>query len=382
MTLTLEAPADEAALAEAIRDGGPFEIVGGGTRRSLGRPVDAAPLSTARLDRVTLYEPQALTLVAGAGCRVDAIAEMLAAEGQRLPFDPIDHRGLLGTEGEPTLGGMTAVNASGPRRIQAGACRDSLIGVRLVDGAGRALKNGGRVMKNVTGYDLTKLMCGAFGTLGVLTEVAFKLLPLPETTATIMLEGLSESAALRALSSALGSPFDVAGAARDADGRTLVRIEGFETSVTYRAGALRDLLAEHGAAEVLRDDAALWRAIRDVAAFHGRPGAVWRLSLRPSDAHAVLERLRASIRLDGVVMDWGGGLVWLLTPETEQAGAEAVRAAVNAHGGHATLARAMTETRAAVAPFHPEPPVVAALSQGLRARFDPQGKLNPGRMAA
>ena len=378
MTLTLEAPADEAALAEAIRDGGPFEIVGGGTRQGLGRPVEAAPLSTERLDGVTLYEPAALTLVAGAGCRLADIEAMLAAEGQRLPFEPPGFAALLGTEGRSTLGGVVATGASGPRRIQAGACRDSLIGVRFVDGAGRVLKNGGRVMKNVTGYDLAKLLCGSHGTLGVLTEVAFKLLPTPETAATLALEGLDDATAVRALSAALGSPYDVTGAAHVPGGATLARIEGFGAAVAYRADRLRETLAAFGAVEIVPDDAARWRALRDVTAFAGREGAVWRLSLKPSAAPGVVARIAPA----AAQYDWGGGLVWLLTPETGDAGAAAIRAAVDAVGGHATLIRAGAATRRAVAPFHPEPAPVAALSAGLRARFDPHGKLNPGRMAA
>ncbi|WP_093255369.1 FAD-binding protein [Rubrimonas cliftonensis] len=374
------APASEAEAAEAVRDGGPFEIVGGGARLALGRPVEAAPLSTLRLDAVTLYEPQALTLVAGAGARLDAIEAMLAAEGQRLPFEPMDPRPLLGSDGPLTLGGVAATNASGPRRIQAGACRDSLIGVRLVDGRGTVLKNGGRVMKNVTGYDLVKLMCGAYGVLGLLTEVAFKLQPIPETSATLVLRGLDEARAIAALSMALGSPFDVTGAAHAA-GETLARIEGFEASVAYRAAELRKALAAFGEAEIVMDDPARWAAVRDATPLAGAQGAVWRLSLRPSDGPKAVAALREAGAAQDALYDWGGGLVWLLTPEDGDAGAAAIRAEVSRRGGHATLFRAGQATRRAVAPFHPEPAPVAALSAGLRAKFDPAGKLNPGRMA-
>ncbi|MEM6744014.1 MAG: FAD-binding protein, partial [Pseudomonadota bacterium] len=198
-------PRTEAELAEAVAGlTAPVEVVGGGTRQGLGRPVQAGEtLSAAGLCGVSLYEPGALTIVAGAGTPLAEVEAALAAEGQRLPFEPMDHRGLLGSEGEPTIGGAVACNVSGPRRVQAGACRDSLIGVRFVDGGGRAIKNGGRVMKNVTGYDLVKLMAGSYGTLGVLSEVAFKVLPAPEAVAVLRLEGLDDARAVEAMTAAL-----------------------------------------------------------------------------------------------------------------------------------------------------------------------------------
>jgi len=230
-------PTSESDLAEAIRTTqSPLAIRGGGTR-PIGRPQPGAVLETGGLSGITLYEPGALTLVAGAGTPLAEVEAALAAENQRLPFEPMDHRGLLGTTGTPTLGGMVAANASGPRRVQAGACRDSLIGVRFVDGTGSIIKNGGRVMKNVTGYDLVKLMAGSWGTLGVLTEVSFKLLPAPESAATLTWQGLDAASALRLMAEALGTPWEVNGAAHLPDQRTLLRVEGFASSVAYRADA-------------------------------------------------------------------------------------------------------------------------------------------------
>jgi glycolate oxidase FAD binding subunit len=372
-------PSDEAELAEAIMAAtGPLEIRGGGTRAGLGRPVQGAEvLETGGLSGVSLYEPGALTLVAGAGTPLAEVEALLAAENQRLAFEPMDHRPLLGSAGEPTVGGVAACNVSGPRRVQAGACRDAMIGVRFVDGAGRVLKNGGRVMKNVTGYDLVKLMAGSFGTLGVITEVGFKLLPAPETTATVAVHGLDDAGAVAAMATALTSPFDVTGAAHVPGQGTFVRVEGLAGSVKYRAGALRDRLAAHGAAEII-EGADLWSGIRDVRAFAGRPGAVWRLSLRPSHAPGVIADIARARSVD-TLLDWGGGLVWLLTDGSGDAGAGAIRAAM-AGKGHATLVRASAETRAQIPPFEPEKPALAALSTGLRAKFDPRGILNPGRM--
>ncbi|WP_145106574.1 FAD-binding protein [Cereibacter sediminicola] len=356
-------PSTEQELAEIVQGAaGPLRIRGGGTR-AIGHAA-GDPLETVGLAGVRLYEPGALTLVAGAGSRVAEIEALLAGEGQRLPFEVPDMRGLLGREGASTLGGVVAANASGPRRIQSGACRDSLIGVRFVDGAGQVVKNGGRVMKNVTGYDLVKLLAGSHGTLGVLTEVAFKLLPMPETTVTLALADLAPDRAVAAMAAALGSPFDPSAAAHWPGRGTFLRVEGFESSVRYRVTRLRTLLAPFGAAEEVESP---WEAIRDVAPFHGREGDVWRLSLKPSDAPAVAARAGGE-----ALFDWGGGLVWLLCePGTD------LRARIAPFAGHATLIRGS----APVAVFQPEPLPLAAIVAGLRARFDPRGLFNPGLMA-
>jgi glycolate oxidase FAD binding subunit len=294
----------------------------------------------------------------------------LAAESQRLPFEVPDLRGLLGTAGVSTLGGMVAANASGPRRLQAGACRDSLIGLRFVDGTGMAVKNGGRVMKNVTGYDLVKLLAGSHGTLGVLTEVSFKLLPVPAASATLVLRGLDDGSAVQAMAAALGSPFEVTGAAHWPGEGTFLRIEGFAGTVVYRSGRLARLLARFGSADMLdgEDTARQGQAIRDVAPFHGQPGDVWKLSVKPSDAPGLVARLGA----EAVLYDWGGGLVWVRTaPGTD------LRARLGAFDGHATLIRAHRP----VAPvFQPQPAALAALATALRRKFDPRGILNPGLM--
>ncbi|SFI96318.1 FAD-binding protein [Albimonas pacifica] len=380
-------PRSEAEMAEAVAGlSAPVEVRGGGSRGALGRPVQAAEtLSTGGLRGISLYEPGALTLVAGAGTPLREIEATLAAENQRLAFEPMDHRPLLGSGGEPTIGGVAACNVSGPRRVQAGACRDAMLGVRFVDGAGRVVKNGGRVMKNVTGYDLVKLMGGAYGTLGVLTELAFKVLPMPEAAATLVVRGLDDVSAVAAMTAALGSPFDVSGAAHLPDAgdpaaaRTLVRIEGFQASVAYRAGRLRDLLTaqSRGEVEILSEAADLWADVRDVRGFADRPGAVWRISARPSDGPG----LAASVPHLAARYDWGGGLLWLLTEESDAAAA-AVRAAAARLRAHATLVRGPAALRASAGAFQPEAPALAAISAGLRAKFDPRGLLNPGRMSA
>lgn len=356
-------PMTEAELADILRGAtAPLVIRGGGTR-GIGRALGAV-LDTGGLAGVRLYAPGALTLVAGAGTPLAEVQALLAAEGQRLPFEVPDLRGLLGRSGGSTLGGVVAANASGPRRVQAGACRDSLIGVRFVDGAGMVVKNGGRVMKNVTGLDLSKLMAGSHGTLGVLTEVAFKLLPIPEVAVTLRLSGLSDAQAVLALAAALGSPFEVSGAAHWPGQGTFLRLEGFETAVRYRVGQVSRHLARFGTVDEVAD---MWPKVRDVVPFHGQTGDVWRLALRPSTAADVVARARA----EAALYDWGGGLVWLLT----EPGLD-LRARLGAIDGHATLMR----SDSTLPTFAPEAPGVAALTKGLRGKFDPKGILNPGLM--
>ena len=364
-------------LADAIRTAtAPVRITGGGSRAGLGHAVDADPLETGGLSGITLYEPGALTLVARAGTPLSEIEAALASENQQLPFEPMDHRAIYGTGGAPTIGGIVAANVSGPRRIQAGACRDSLIGVRCVTGHGEVIKNGGRVMKNVTGYDLVKLMAGSHGTLGVLTEVSFKLLPKPETSGLVTVVGASVLSAVQAMTAALGSPFDVSAAAHlpDHDGTstTMIRVEGFEGSVAYRLTQLKDRLAPYGeVSTALNPDADVWAHVRDARPVADGEGDIWRISVKPTDGPAVVDALPDA----RCQLDWGGGLVWACVPEGTDA-----RAKLAAIPGHATLIRASEPTKSKLGVFHPEPAPLAVISTGLRAKFDPRNILNPGRM--
>ncbi len=251
--------------------------------------------------------------------------------------------------------------------------------MRFVDGTGTIVKNGGRVMKNVTGYDLVKLMCGSRGTLGVVTEIVFKVLPRPETAATVILHGLDDVRAVEAMSAALGSPFDVTGAAHfpGEKPRTFLRLEGFEPSVAYRSGELARLLSPLGEAKIAgrEDSLELWRTVRDVLPFAGRAGAVWKISVRPSSAPALVAAIKAS-REAQALYDWGGGLVWLLTPDDDDAGAAMIRGAVSGNG-HATVMRA---GNLAIPVFEPQAPAIEALSKNLRRQFDPKAILNCGAM--
>ncbi|MEM6308071.1 MAG: FAD-binding protein [Pseudomonadota bacterium] len=356
-------PRDEADVAQAILDArGPLNICGSGTR-----PVgvtDGADLNISGLTGIGLYEPGAMTLVARAGTPVAEIEHVLASEQQQLAFEPMDHRVLLGTTGEPTLGGLYATNTSGPRRIQCGAMRDFALGVRFVDGQGRIVKNGGRVMKNVTGYDLVKMLAGTWGTMGVVTEVSLKVVPKAETMATVSVVVADVDQGVAVLTAALGSPFDVTGAAYW-DGVAHVRIEGFTGSVSYRSGQLTDRLAQYGDVS-MSDDPTLWADIRDVRCFANQPGDVWKISVKPTDGARVAAALPGRVQLD-----WGGGLVWALVP----AGTD-VRAALTGIVGHATCVRGIGH-----GPIFPSPDAaVGAITSGLKAQYDPKNILNPGRM--
>lgn len=386
-------PKSENELAEAIKDAaGPLRITGGGTR-DIGGPVTGQALSTAGLAGIQLYEPGALTIVAQAGTPVAQIEAALAKENQRMAFEPIDHRTLLGTKGTPTIGGVVSGNASGSRRIAVGACRDHMLGLRFVDGAGTITKNGGRVMKNVTGYDLVKLLTGSYGTLGVLSEVSMKVLPKPETSATLRFHGLDPTASVAVMSKALGSPFEVTGAARLED--TFLRIEGFEASIAYRVGELKSLLGGQFDVSVLEKDAseALWVDITNVKAL-ANLAAVWSVSIKPSDAPDLIEDISKTLDFH-MTMDWGGGRLWFGLDDAQAQAADpsgdagagmalshrVLQEYVGHCGGHATLVKAPAELRAAVSVFQPENQTLTALSAGIRARFDPRGILNPGLMA-
>lgn len=380
-------PANEAELSEAVAGAkGPLRVVGGGTR-SIGVCGAGEVLSLSGMVGIELYDPGALTLVAKTGTLLEDIEAALAAEGQRLAFEPTDMRALLGRDGASTIGGVVAANASGPRRMQAGACRDALLGVRFVDGRGEVLKNGGRVMKNVTGYDLVKLMAGSYGTLGVMSEVALKVLPKLDGATLVV----RDAGALDVMTRAMMSPFEVSGAACVPGEGVLLRLEGLEISVDYRIEKLSALLGRLGQIDVIRDpvaSAALWLRLRDVTDFAEGSNAVWRVSMKPSD---LMGRFAPAIGaaigggLD-VQYDWAGGLGWFRLAEGADdaqivATHGAIQAGVITHGGgHATLFKAPEAVLRQVSVFQSEAPGVAMLSKGLRSKFDPRGILNPGLM--
>ena len=400
----------EAAIAWAVGNGKSLEIVGHGSKRALGRPSQTdATLDLSALAGVTLYEPEELVLSAKAGTPIAEVEALLASRGQALAFEPMDLGPLLGgTPGAGTIGGVLAANLSGPRRLKAGAARDHILGFAGVSGRGETFKSGGRVVKNVTGYDLSKLMAGSFGTLAAMTDVTVKTLPRAETEATVLVLGLDEARAVAAMAAAMGSSCDVSGAAhlpekivlRASDdvpvghAVTALRLEGVAPSVEHRNNALAELMKPFGPLSGLNEaqSRVLWRAIRDVIPFaaSAAPGAgdigaterpVWRLSTAPSMG-AELTRLIAARADAEFLYDWAGGLVWAALAPSDDAGAAIVRPAIAQCGGHATLIRAPAAVRAAVAVFEPQPGPLAALTKRVKESFDPNGVLNPGRMWA
>jgi glycolate oxidase FAD binding subunit len=394
----------ENAVQWALAEGKTLEVRGHGSKRAIGRP----PQSDLALDLsahagVTLYEPAELVLSAKAGTPLSEIEALLAAKGQRLGFEPMDCGQLLGsTVGRGTIGGTVAANLSGPRRLTAGAARDHLLGFVAVSGRGETFKSGGRVVKNVTGYDLCKLMAGSWGTLAALTEVTLKTLPKPETEATVLMSGLDDAAAVGAMTTAMGSTCEVSGAAHlpaptaarfpmgaaVAAGRALtaLRLEGVAPSVAHRRAALQALLRPHGETALVDDMVSrrLWVAIRDAAPFAAsRSGAdqpLWRVSTLPAKGHELAARVTGATEAH-VLYDWAGGLLWIAVPAADAA-AGLVRSAVKAVGGHATLVRAPAALRAVLDVFEPQDTSLAALTKRVKASFDPKGVLNPGRMWA
>ena len=400
MTADILRPDTAVQVLEAIRDAsGPLTIEGGGGLTGFGRPSQAE--QTLKLDALTgviEYSPSELYVTFRAGMTLADARAILAEKKQRLPFDPPDLTGLFGASGPSTIGGVVAAGLSGPARIAVGAARDYLIGVHFVDGSGQAMHGGGRVMKNVTGYDICKLTAGAFGTLGVITDATFKVLPIPPSEVTLALIGLEDEAGQAALAAAFKSPFEpmaachlpatiaaVTPAAPGDDAVTALKLEGFPESLAYRKQAIRQHLpAGLEIVELATDESkALWVAVRDVAPFAGQGDtALWRISTAPTAAPGLVARLTG--RLGGQAFyDWAGGLIWLSLPaDSLDAGAAVVRPTVADAGGHATLVRAPETIRAAIDVFEPLASPLHRVTQGLKAEFDPKGLLNPGRMYA
>jgi glycolate oxidase FAD binding subunit len=383
------APASEEGVARAVAEAAaarePIAVEGRGGKRGLLRPVQAArTLSTRNLTGITLHRPTELVLSARAGTPLDEIEAALAEHRQMIAPEPPDTRAVFGAAEAATLGGVVAANLSGPRRITAGAMRDHVLGIRFVNGAGEVVRSGGRVLKNVTGLDLCKLLTGSHGTLGVITEVTLKVLPAPETSATVRLRVPDVRTGVRALAAALGSPFGVSGAALLPEGPVaILRVEDFADSVAYRAARLRDGLARFGDVSVIGDEEsrALWRGVRDAVPLGAAAdAAIWRVSVRPSAAPDVAAALSSAFGAR-LLLDWGGGLVWAAGPATEATHGAVMRAAAEARGTF-TLFRAPEPLRAAVAVIPEEPPALAAIGARVKAALDPAGIFNPGRMRA
>jgi len=358
-------PGNEAELVELLRLPGPaFELIAGATKRGVGKPVEAQILDLSALSGIVDYQPGELVLTARPGTALAQIEALLGTQCQRLAFEPprFDNQ---------TLGGVLMANSSGSRRVTAGSARDHFIGLRAVNGRGEAFVGGGRVVKNVTGFDLPKALAGSWGTLAVLTEVTVRLVPAAEFERTLLFASGSAAAAVSLCSQALGSMFEVSSAAFVPGRGAALRLEGLATSVESR---LAGLLAALNQAPVAvldgADSATFWQQV-GAAATLARFPVIWRLSVPPGQAARILDEIEP----EDFQLDWGGGLIWI---GAQQVDAGRVRGALR--GGHATLVRAPLAERRSSSVFEPQAPAIAAITARFKAAFDPQDRLNPGRM--
>jgi glycolate oxidase FAD binding subunit len=399
-------PNDEADLAKFVKSANegawPLEVCGFRSKREAGRPLNpSAVISTAKLSGITLYEPGELVVSAKAGTPLHEIEAALARKNQELPFEPADYSRIYGTDPmAASLGAVAAMNVSGPRRILRGAARDYLLGVRAVNGEGTVIKAGGRVMKNVTGVDLVRGLCGSWGTLAVLTELTFKVLPKAPESRTVIFLGLADEAAVGVMSAAMGAPYEVSGTihlhgslvgrlndAEIAPAKTAVtalRLEGAPQSLSYRVGKLRRELAPFGDAYELDNQRSrvFWSDIRSLvflSADFDRP--LWRITVAPSKAPAIIRALSAFIDVRAAY-EWSGGLLWLELPPSTDASVTELRRVLAEFEADSTLMRAPRAVRSAIQVFHPLPLSKMQLVRGVKKAFDPAGVLNPGRMYA
>lgn len=379
----------------------PVEVIGAGTKREVGRPLSApVAITAAGIRGISLYEPSELVMSARAGTPVSHVEVELAARGQMLPFEPIDLGPTLGmAAGVQTIGAVFATNLSGPRRIAAGSARDFLLGIHGVNGRGEVFKSGGRVMKNVTGYDVARGVTGSWGTLAILSEVTFKVLPLPDDVVTLIYPGLTDDLAVEMLCLAMTLPYEVSGTVHLSGGLarrmnvpglptgntslTAIRIENFSRSIAHRKPLIKQALAAYGTPIELGLDASLkfWSDLRRLSMFPYAPTHLWRISTKPSVAPKLVADIRRHMQVE-TYYDWSGGLIWIETPASADAGAADIRRAVANHGGHATLIRADRDVRRDVEVFQPLAPAIDRITRGLKQAFDPLRLLNPGRMYA
>jgi glycolate oxidase FAD binding subunit len=398
-------PIDERELSRVLADASmartPLEVMGGGSKQRIGRRMQtASSVSSKAMRGITLYEPSEMVMAARAGTPLIQVEQALADRGQMLAFEPVDYGPMLGAEsGEATIGGAFVANVSGTRRVAIGAARDHLLGIRGVNGRGEVFKSGGRVMKNVTGYDLCRGLAGSWGTLAVISEVTFKVLPAPEDTGTLILLGLPDEIAVEVLCTAMASPYEVSGAVHlqeplaarlenpglrsQGQAVTALRIENFAKSVAYRKGRLKDLLKAYGDIMEFDRGASLlfWGELRRLSVLQRSDAPVWRISTRPTAGPKVVAAISAYMEARAFY-DWSGGLVWAEVLPTADAGAADVRRVIASFGGHATLVRADHHVRGAVEVFQPQEAGLEKISRRLKAAFDPAGILNPGRMYA
>ncbi len=364
-------PRDIKQLSEIIKSAtAPFELIGRGTKRSLGRPINATPLDLSAFNKIIAYEPEELILECGAATKLTDIQKLLKKHHQMLAFEPPDYASLLGGEHAGSIGGALMCNHSGPRRMKAGAARDHILGVSGVNGSGEIIKAGARVVKNVTGYDVPRLLAGSYGTLMALTSVIFKVLPAPETEQTIHVKCKDLPQAISLMAMALQTSADVSSAAFMPNQGFYLRLEGIAPSVNFRRDLLLKVITIKYEILADADSRKLWVGLGAASPMHKHKSKpIWRVSIPPMDA----PRFLASLGDVDYFCDWAGGLVWLATEP-------ALDVRKHIQHGHAMLFRASIAARSSVDVFHPQPSELRALSARVKHAFDPSGVLNPDRM--
>lgn len=397
-------PRDEEQLAKVIKEANeervPLEVAGAGTKRGLGRPVNSENIvCTGAMFGISSYEPQELVITVKTGTPVRFVEETLARQGQIMPFEPLDMGPVLGlSQGEGTIGGLFATNLCGSRRVYAGSARDNILGVTAVNGQGDIIRSGSSVIKNSSGYNISKGLTGSWGTLAVMTEVTMKVLPKPEETATLIFTGLLDELAIELMSKTMKTPYEVSGAVhlqqqftsclRDEELNrldtpvTAIRIENFSGIVEYRLKKLKEILDSFGPIQVLNSDRSeqFWSDIKTLRMFQFTDAPFWRITTSPGKGVEIINAVKTHHPNSVAMYDWSGGLIWLLTPFTADAGASEIHRAVINRGGNATLMRGELSLRASAEVFQPVEENIATLTRKLKAAFDPNGILNPGRM--
>ena len=382
-------------IRNCLSDETSLSISGTGTKSSIGNPVIAdAQMQLSAMSGIITYEPEELILVARTGTSLAEIDALLAAHNQMLSFEPFHPESLYDCATSGTIGGMVGAGLSGPRRIASGGVRDYLLGFNAVSGRGDIFQSGSRVMKNVTGYDLSKLMAGSFGTLAIMDEITIKVLPAPETSLSLVVSCLDLVSAQAACSAAFASAHEPTAACilpremaskleLDGDGYiAVIRLEGVSVSVTDRYAKMQKLLSAYGELTSLTEakSVMLWQQIRDSAVFDASDDQIWKVSVAPTACVDIMTDIQSSHNVR-YFMDWAGGLIWL-AGSGDRLGAD-IRAAVEARGGgHATLVRASNSLRGNASVFQPQASALMALHTRIRRAFDPKQLLNPGRMGA
>jgi len=402
-------PKNEKELAEIIKkfykSNYPIEVLGSGSKRQIGKQLQCTKtISLSKLDGIIEYLPEELYIKIKAGTNIEKIESELKKNKQELAFEPIDFGYLfLGKSNYGTAGGQVACNISGPRRFKSGSIRDHILGFRAVNGRGEIIKSGGTVVKNVTGYDLSKLICGSYGTLVALTEITFKVLPLAEESKTLVIHDLTIDSSPHYLEKAISSSNEVSGASflpidpickncemnientfklNDLEYKgslTAIRVEGSKQSINERVENLKkELNILNFKVSILEtfQSEILWRKIKNLEFFSKTKNNIFRISIPPSECAKLIYELPNMFKY---FLDWGGALIWMEACKLSEKKFESIRTKVVKHNGYISMIKNSNQL-----PFVEDVFTINSarfnISQNIKKSFDPKGILNPGKM--